>query len=131
MNRVLISGRLTKDAEVRYTQTNDKVASFTLAVDRIGTEEADFINCVAFKKTAEFIEKYLSKGRKIIAIGNLHTSSYEKDGKKIYKTEVYVEQVEFADTKPKIEEIVEDNGINKEIENNEPQAMWNGEQLPF
>ena len=129
MNRVLISGRLVRDAEVRYTQANDKVASFTLAVDRIGTEEADFINCVAFKKTAEFIEKYLSKGRKIIAIGNLHTSSYEKDGKKIYKTEVYVEQVEFADSKPS--NVVEDNGINKEIENNEPQAMWNGNELPF
>jgi single-strand DNA-binding protein len=129
MNKIFISGRLTKEPEIRYTQTNDKVASFTLAVDRVGTEQADFINCVAFKKTAEFIEKYISKGRKILAIGNIHTGSYEKDGKKYYTTDIYVENVEFADSKPS--NVVEDNGINKEIENNEPQAMWNGNDLPF
>ena len=129
MNRVILSGRLTKDAEIRYTQTNEKVASFTLAVDRIGSEEADFINCIAFKKTAEFIEKYLSKGRKILALGRINTNSYEKDGKKVYTTNVIVEQVEFADSKPN--NVVQEDGLNKEVENGQAEALWQGDELPF
>lgn len=129
MNRVILSGRLTKDAEIRYTQTNEKVASFTLAVDRIGSNEADFINCIAFKKTAEFIEKYLSKGRKILALGRINTNSYEKDGKKVYTTNVIVEQVEFADSKPN--NVVQEDGLNKEIENGQAEALWQGDELPF
>jgi single-strand DNA-binding protein len=129
MNRVILSGRLTKDAEIRYTQTNEKVASFTLAVDRIGSEEADFINCTAFKKTAEFIEKYLSKGRKILALGRININSYEKDGKKVYTTNVIVEQVEFADSKPN--NVVQEDGLNKEVENGQAEALWQGDELPF
>ena len=129
MNRAILSGRLTKDAEIRYTQTNEKVASFTLAVDRIGSEEADFINCIAFKKTAEFIEKYLSKGRKILALGRINTNSYEKDGKKVYTTNVIVEQVEFADSKPN--NVVQEDGLNKEVENGQAEALWQGDELPF
>lgn len=129
MNRVILSGRLTKDAEIRYTQTNEKVASFTLAVDRIGSNEADFINCIAFKKTAEFIEKYLSKGRKILALGRINTNSYEKDGKKVYTTNVIVEQVEFADSKPN--NVVQEDGLNKEVENGQAEALWQGDELPF
>jgi len=105
MNKALLSGRLTRDPEVRYT-TGEKptaVARFTLAVDRRikkqGEQEADFISCVAFGKTAEFIEKYFHKGNKMIVEGRITTGSYEKDGVKHYTTDITVENVEFAESK--------------------------------
>ena len=106
MNKALLSGRLTRDPEVRYT-TGEKptaVARFTLAVDRRvkkeGEQEADFINCVAFGKTAEFIEKYFSKGMKVAVEGRIQTGSYtNKDGQKVYTTDIAVENVEFCESK--------------------------------
>ena len=98
MNKSIIIGRLTRDAEVR--QNNEtKVARFTLAVDRYNSD-ADFIPCVAFGKNADFAEKYLSKGKKICVEGNIKTGSYiNKDGVKVYTTEVIAEHFEFCESK--------------------------------
>ncbi len=106
MNKVILMGRLTRDPEVRYTQSDNAsaVARFSLAVDRRfkkdGEQTADFINCVAFGKTGEFIEKYGRKGTKFVVEGRIQTGSYtNKDGQKVYTTDVVVEQVEFAESK--------------------------------
>lgn len=106
MNKAFLIGRLVRDPEVKYT-TGDKptaVARFTIAVDRKfkrqgDDQTADFISCIAFGKTAEFIQKYFSKGMKIVIEGRLTTGSYEKDGVKHYTTDVTVENVEFAESK--------------------------------
>lgn len=102
MNTVVLLGRLVRDPDIRQSQ-GDKpvtVARYTLAVDRRGKDAgADFINMVSFGKTAEFIEKYVHKGTKIALRGRIQTGSYEKDGKKIYTTDVVAEEVEFAESK--------------------------------
>jgi len=100
MNRVVLMGRLTKDAEVRVNGETT-VARFTLAVDRrFKKDETDFINCVAFGKTAEFFEKYGRKGSKFAVEGRIQTGSYtNKDGQKVYTTDVVIENTEFADSK--------------------------------
>lgn len=97
MNQVQLTGRLTKDPEVRYTQNQEPVARFTLAVDRAGKDAgADFIGCSAFGKTAEVIGKYCQKGRLIGVTGRIRTGSYQKqDGSKIYYTEVAADRMEF------------------------------------
>ncbi len=101
MNKAILTGRTTKDIEVRYTtgQTRTAVARFTLAVDRIKDDDPDFISCVAFGKNAENMEKYVHNGNKVGIIGHIQTGSYEKDGRRIYTTDVIVEQVEFLSSK--------------------------------
>ena len=107
MNRVILMGRLTRDPEVRYSQgeTPLAIARYTLAVDRRfnrnGDENtADFIPCVAFGKAGEFAERYFRKGIKIAVTGRIQTGSYtNKDGVKVYTTEVVVEEQEFAESK--------------------------------
>ncbi len=106
MNKVILMGRLTKDPEVRYTQTtNTMVTSFTLAVNRRfvkqGEErQADFINIVAWNKTAEFVSKYFSKGQQVGVIGRIQTRNYDDEqGVKHYITEVIAEEVYFAGEK--------------------------------
>lgn len=105
MNSVQLIGRLTKDVEVRYTENGKSVAKFAIAVDRKYKAEgaepaADFINCVGFGKTAEFLEKYFSKGSRIGITGRIQTGSYtNQDGNKIYTTDVVVESVEFVESK--------------------------------
>lgn len=103
MNRWIGIGRLTKDAEVRYSQGDSQmaIARFTVAVDRRGkNNEADFISCVAFGKTAEFIEKYFNKGMKIGICGHIQTGSYtNNDGKKVYTTDVVADEAEFVERK--------------------------------
>jgi single-strand DNA-binding protein len=107
MNKVMLIGRLTRDAEVRYSQGENStaVARFTLAVDRRfkhagDTQEADFIGCVAFGKQAELVEKYFKQGMKMVAVGRIQTGSYtNKEGQKVYTTDVVVEEVEFAESK--------------------------------
>ena len=101
MNKVILMGRFVRDPDVRYTQDGKPIAKFVLAVDRIGRENgADFISCVSFEKTAEFIEKYLRQGSKVLVEGNIVTGSYtNKDGKKVYTTDVKVVAVEFAESK--------------------------------
>ena len=103
MNKVILIGRLTKDVEVRHTGET-AVARYSLAVDRKfkreGEPTADFINCVTFGKNAEFAEKYLKKGTKIAVTGRIQTGSYtDKDGKKVYTTDVIVEEHEFCESK--------------------------------
>lgn len=103
MNAWVGIGRLTRDPEVRYTQSGKACAKFTLAIDRRksadGNQQADFIQCVAWEKTAEVISQYCTKGKKIAVEGRIQTRSYEKDGRKTYVTEVVVQSMEFCDSK--------------------------------
>ena len=107
MNKVILMGRLTRDAEVRYSQGENStaIARFSLAVDRRfrrdGDEQtADFISCVAFARSAEFAEKYLHQGTKIVVTGRIQTGSYtNRDGVKVYTTEVVIEEQDFAESK--------------------------------
>ena len=106
MNKVILMGRLTRDPEVRYSQGENQtaIARYSLAVNRRfkreGDPEADFINCVAFGKQAEFAEKYLKKGTKMTITGRIQTGSYtNKEGVKVYTTDVIVEEQEFAESK--------------------------------
>ena len=106
MNKVILMGRPTKNPEVRYSQgeKSTAIARYTLAVDRRfkrdGDQTADFINCIAFGKSAEFAEKYFHKGTKVVVTGRIQTGSYtNKDGQKVYTTDVVVEDQEFAESK--------------------------------
>lgn len=106
VNRVILMGRMTKDADIRNTQGEKPttVARLTLAVDRRYKKDADqgadFISCVAFGKTAEFFEKYGKKGTKLVVEGRIQTGSYtNKDGNKVYTTDVVIEQASFAESK--------------------------------
>ena len=106
MNKVILMGRLVRDPEVKYSQGDNPlaIARYTLAVDRRfhrdGEQNADFINCVAFGKGGEFAEKYFRKGTKITICGRIQTGSYtNKDGVKVYTTDVVVEDQEFAESK--------------------------------
>ena len=106
MNKVILMGRLTRDPDIRYSQgeKSTAVARYTLAVDRKfkkdGDVSADFINCIAFGKNGEFAEKYLRQGTKIVAVGRIQTGSYtNKDGQRVYTTDVVVEEHEFAESK--------------------------------
>ena len=107
MNKVILMGRLTRDAEVRYSQgdASTAVARFSLAVDRRfkrdgDDQTADFINCVAFGRTGEFFERFGRKGTKFLVEGRIQTGSYtNRDGQKVYTTDVVVENVEFAESK--------------------------------
>jgi len=108
MNKVILMGRLTKDPEVKYSQGEHPmaVAKYTLAVDRRGSRDkgdgpnADFINCVAFDKRGEFAEKYFFRGKRVLVSGRIQTGSYtNKDGNKVYTTDIIVDDQEFADSK--------------------------------
>lgn len=98
MNKAILMGRLTKDVDLRQTQNNIPVASFTLAVDRPGKIKAtDFINCVAWRQTAEFVSKYFGKGRLILVVGSIQTRQYtDKNGQNRTVTEVLVDEVSFT-----------------------------------
>ena len=108
MNKVILMGRLTRDPEVRYSSGDNQmaIARYSLAVDRRGRREgndgqtADFINCVAFGRAGEFAEKYFHKGIKVLVTGRIQTGSYtNKDGQKVYTTDVIIEEQEFAESK--------------------------------
>ena len=106
MNRVILMGRLTRDPEVRYStgENSMAVARYTLAIDRAikkqGEQSADFINCVAFSKAAEFAEKYFRHGMRVLVSGRLQTGNYtNREGQKVYTTDVILDSQEFADSK--------------------------------
>ena len=102
MNQAIICGRLVRDPEIRYTNGAEAkaVAKYTIAVDRMKDKEADFISCVAFEKSAEFAEKYFRKGQRVLISGRIQTSSYtNKDGQKVYTTDILIATQEFADGK--------------------------------
>ena len=133
MNKVILMGRLTKDPEVRYTQTsNIMVTSFTLAVNRRfvaqGQErQADFLPIVSWNKTAEFVAKYFKKGQQVAVIGRVETRNYDdKDGKKVYVTEVIAEEVYFADSKKE-----EGQATNFTPNNTDFEMSADNDNLPF
>ena len=123
MNKVILMGRLTRDPEVRYSQGDNPmaIARYTLAVDRRfrrgsdGDQTADFIGCVAFGKSGEFAEKYFRQGLKVIVTGRIQTGSYtNKDGQKVYTTDVVVEDQEFAESKAASEQSAASYGARQE-----------------
>lgn len=133
MNIVVLMGRLTKNPETRYTQGAEPMAitRYTLAVDRRfkqGDQTADFISCVCFRKAAEFAEKYFRQGMRVTVSGRIQTGSYtNKDGQKVYTTEVVVDNQEFADAKR------EEKKQDPEIPENDFVGVPEGleEELPF
>lgn len=138
MNKVILMGRLTRDPEIRYTDENC-IARFTLAVDRRrnrdGEQSADFISCVAFGKAAEHAEKYYHKGIKIAVTGRIQTGSYtNKDGVKVYTTEVVVEEQEFAESRSASSgSAAEETSPNPETDEDGFMKIPDGidEELPF
>ena len=130
-------GRLTRDVDVRYTQTNNTmVANFTLAVNRRfakeGDQQADFINIVAWNKTAEFCSKYFKKGQQVAVIGRIQTRSWDDDqGQKHYATEVIADEVYFADSKKENEgELQAENSTNNTL-NTTNDFTVDQDNLPF
>nr|DAV68420.1 MAG TPA: Single strand binding protein [Caudoviricetes sp.] len=133
MNKVELIGRLTKDVDVRYTQTtNTLVANFTLAVNRIFTKQgeekqADFINIIAWGKTGEFCSKYFSKGQQVAVVGRIQTRNWDDEqGQKHYVTEVIAEEVYFAGDKKNSFE-----GANTTCTSNTNYEIIEGDNLPF
>ena len=137
MNKVIIIGRLTRDPEIKYTTGENATATarFSLAVNRRfknkeGNYDADFINCVAFGKTAEFIEKYFTKGMAIGITGRIQTGSYtNKEGQKVYTTDVVVEETEFVESKNKgASDNVPNNNANS---NSDFEETVSDDEMPF
>ena len=129
MNKVILMGRLTRDPDVRYGtgERSTTIARYTLAVDRRfkrdNEQTADFISCVAFDRNAEFAEKYLKQGTKIAITGRIQTGSYtNKDGNKVYTTDIVVEEQEFAESKS----ASENNGGYTPAARHEPSAAGDG-----
>lgn len=125
MNNVSLVGRLTKDPEFKTTQSGLSVCRFTVAVDRpYSKDQTDFINCVAWKKTAEFINNYFCKGQRIALTGSIQTGSYtDKDGRTVYTTDINVNNVEFCERRKK-----SDSDSNNSVEAEE---MPFDDDLPF
>ena len=137
MNKVIIIGRFTRDPEIKYTtgESATATARFSLAVNRRfknkeGNYDADFINCVAFGKTAEFIEKYFTKGMAIGITGRIQTGSYtNKEGQKVYTTDVVVEETEFVESKNKgTSDNVPNNNANS---NSDFEETVSDDEMPF
>ena len=137
MNKVIIIGRFTRDPEIKYSTGENATATarFSLAVNRRfknkeGNYDADFINCVAFGKTAEFIEKYFTKGMAIGITGRIQTGSYtNKEGQKIYTTDVVVEETEFVESKNKgTSDNVPNNNANS---NSDFEEVVSEDEMPF
>lgn len=138
LNRAIIQGRLTKDPELRRTRSGDAVTSFTLAVDRdfkdksTGERETDFINCVAWKSTAEFASRYLSKGRMAVVSGRLQIRPYtDKEGNKRTAAEVVAENIYFGDSSRDVEK--ENDGYNPPLTGTKDRDLETDEDgdLPF
>ena len=137
MNKVIIIGRFTRDPEIKYSTGENATATarFSLAVNRRfknkeGNYDADFINCVAFGKTAEFIEKYFTKGMAIGITGRIQTGSYiNNEGQKVYTTEVVVEETEFVESKNKgTSDNVPNNNANS---NSDFEETVSDDEMPF
>lgn len=143
MNKVILCGRLTRDPEIRYSQGNNPtaIARGSIAVDRKykqdGQPTADFINILAFGKTAGVFEKYVRKGTKIIIEGRIQTGSYtNKDGNKVYKTDVLVESIEFAESRSSSENSTYNNPQRLDPPQTDRDGFMNipegiDEELPF
>ena len=135
LNQINIMGRLTKDPELRRTGSGTAVTSFTIACDRdfsnkeSGEKETDFIDCVAWRSTAEFLEKYFSKGRMIVVAGRLQKRSYtDKDGNKRYATEVVADSVYFGDSKKEDAQSAPQYGVPQYGQQAAPQPQYGAPQ---
>lgn len=122
MNKVILKGNITKDIELRHTPNGVAVATFTVATKRnyknqSGEYESDFIRCVAYRETAELINKYFLKGSGIIIEGQIKTGSYENNGKKVFTTDVMVEHVDFVEKKEKENTTDPFEEMGKKVEN--------------
>ena len=108
MNLVSLIGRIVADPEMKYTNGGATIAKFRIAVPRIfkndGQPDTDFLNCLAFGKTAEFVEKYFKKGMRVALNGRIQTGSYEKDGRTVYTTDIIADNVEFVESKQNAQE---------------------------
>ena len=126
MNNVVLIGRLTKDPELKYSQSGKAYCRFTVAVNRdFNKDEADFINCLAFGKTAETIAEWLGKGRRIALHGRIQTGSYEnKNGDTVYTTEIVADRFEFLDNSK------ESENKNKSYSNND-EVLDDNDDFPF
>ena len=134
MNKVIEMGRLTRDPEVSSSASGTTFARFSIAVDRRfkreGEADADFFNCSAFGKTAEFIEKYISKGTKVVVCGRLENNNYtNKDGQKVYDVRIMVEEIDFAESKNNGQAKTESKGNDVTDFLNVPDGLV--EELPF
>ena len=125
INKVILIGRITKDIELKYTESKKAVATFTVAIDR-NDKQTDFINCVVWNEQAENLKKYQSKGSKIGIDGSIQTRTYEKDGKKTYITEVLANKIEYLDSKAK-----ETTDQFKQFNNEHPELEITEADLPF
>jgi len=131
MNTVNLIGRLTKDPELRYSPSGVAICKFTVAVNRdftnqSGEREADFITCTAFKKTAENLSNYQTKGSRIGVVGRIQTGSFEgQDGKRVFTTDVMVDRIEFLDSKN------QSNGQSNTPQQNNGPIEISEDQLPF
>ena len=108
MNKAILVGRLTKDPELKTTPSGVSVCSFTIAVNRRfrnaeGNYDADFINCVAWRQQADFLSKFFSKGRMVGVCGSIQTRNYERDGQRVYVTEVVADEINFVESKSQAE----------------------------
>lgn len=140
MNKVCLTGRATKDIELRYTTNSVAVSSFTIAVNRNyknenGDYETDFINCVAYRKTAELLNSYVKKGDMLGIEGSVRTRNYDdKDGKKVYVTEIMVDSVDFLQSKKEVEKAVEEEQKPVEVDPYKDfgeQIVITDDDLPF
>lgn len=132
INNVVLSGRLTKNVEVRMSQNNKKYCQFTLAVDKYvnGEQQADFINCVAWEKTADILSLYTNKGSKVNVVGRIQTRNYQNsNGQTVYVTEVLVQQVELLERKK--EEKQQDSIYNNPVDDGGYTMDIDSEDLPF
>ena len=144
MNKVILMGRLTRDPEMRYSQgeSSTAIARFSLAVDRKfkrqGENETDFFNCTAFGKQAEFVERYLKQGTKILTSGRVQNDNYtNKDGQKVYSVQIMIDEIEFAESKGSVSQ---EGGYQQNSRPAPSQASGDGfmnipdgidEELPF
>ena len=133
MNKVILIGRLTKDVEIKLTSNQTKFCQFTLAVDRRfkdanGQRQVDFINCIAWRNTAEFISKYFHKGSRIGVVGSIQTRSYEdQDGQKKFVTEAVIDEAEFVESTTKTDDTdKKESEAPVEIEPNTGEIMIEG-----
>lgn len=137
MNKVIIIGNLTRDPEVKISQSQNAHCSFTVAVSRkfknaAGERQTDFLSCVAFKQQAEFLGKYFQKGSRVAVIGNLQSRTYDDaNGKKVYVTEVVCDEIEFVDSKSEHSEPARDNPKPPAVDNGFYPSADDDTTLPF
>lgn len=135
MNNVILKGRLVADPELRQTQSNISVVRFKIAVDKYtgkdGEKAADFIDCNAWRGTAEFISKYFKKGQEILIRGSLHNKNWEKDGVKYYSYEVTAENCEFCGSKNSNGSQQNDNSVPADFNPNDFEEIISDGDVPF